>query len=549
VGATTTVTGGQALSEALAAHGVHTVWGIPGTHNLEIYAHLPGAGIRHVSPRHEQGAGFAADGYARATGQPGVCITTSGPATLNAATALGQAYSDSVPVLAVSAGMPLRNPGRGHGELHETKDQSAALDAIVAYSHRVTSVPEIPVAVAQAFAAMTNGRPRPVHLEIPLDVLEERAEAEIVEPIRAPKATPDPSALDSAAARLVGAARPAIVAGGGAHGAAAEVRGLAERLGAPVVCTINGKGVLPEDHPLSAGAGLSRAVARELVEDSDVVLVVGSGLSPAEAWLGPLPLAGKVVRVDIDAAQVVTGAVPTVAVVGDAAPALAGLLARLGDGAGDGERAARWRSRHLEEARRLGAPWAWIFDGIAAALRRDGIVAGDSAMVCYRGAVAALPAYHPAAFLYPTGYGTLGYGLPAAIGAKLGRPEARVIALLGDGGIMFTVAELAAAAQLRLPLPVVVVDNAGYGEIRNEMAERGDPVHAVDLDALDFAALGRVLGCHGVAVDDEFALAEALERGFEADRPTVVHVHEGDGRRPETASAADVDEARAASAG
>ncbi len=130
----------------------------------------------------------------------------------------------------------------------------------------------------------------------------------------------------------------------------------------------------------------------------------------------------------------------------------------------------------------LGAPWSWIFDGIATALGRDGIVAGDSAMVCYRGAVAALPAYHPAAFLYPTGYGTLGYGLPAAIGAKVGRPEARVIALLGDGGIMFTVAELAAAAQLRLPLPVVVVDNAGYGEIRNEMAERGDPVHAVDLD-------------------------------------------------------------------
>src|ERR671923_54337 len=199
----TTVTGGKALSQALAAHGVDTVWGIPGTHNLEIYAHLPGARIRHVSPRHEQGAAFAADGYARVTGRPGVCITTSGPAALNAATALGQAYSDSVPVLAVSAGMPLRHPGRGNGELHETKDQHAALDAIVAYSHRVTSVPEIPVAVAQAFAAMTSGRPRPVHLEIPLDVLEERAEAEIVAPIRAPRATPETTVLDAAAAPLV----------------------------------------------------------------------------------------------------------------------------------------------------------------------------------------------------------------------------------------------------------------------------------------------------------------------------------------------------------
>jgi thiamine pyrophosphate-dependent acetolactate synthase large subunit-like protein len=537
VGLATTKSGGRALAEALAAHGVDLLWGIPGTHNLEIYAHLPDAGIRHVLPRHEQGAGFAADGYARATGRPGVCITTSGPAALNVATALGEAYSDSVPVLAVSAGMPLRNPGRGHGELHETKDQHRALDAIVHYSHRVTSVPEIPVAVAQAFTAMTRGRPRPVHLEIPLDVLEERAEVEIVGPLPAPRPTPDATALEAAAARLAAAARPAIIAGGGAREAAGELLPLAERLSAPVVCTINGKGVFPEDHPLSAGAGLTRTVVRELVEESDVVLVVGSGLSPAEQWLGPLPLAGKMVRVDIDADRVVTGAVPAVAVVGDAAPALGGLVARAGECAGDPDRAARWRSRHLEEARTLGARWSWILDGIAEALGREGIVAGDSAMVCYRGAMAALPAYRPGSFLYPTGFGTLGYGLPAAIGAKLGRPEARVIALLGDGGVMFTVAELAAAAQLRLPLPVVVVDNGGFGEIRDQMAERGDPVHAVDLDAIDFAALGRVLGCEGVAVDDERGLTEALERGFEADRPTVVHVHEGDEPVPVTASA------------
>jgi thiamine pyrophosphate-dependent acetolactate synthase large subunit-like protein len=545
VGLATTSSGGRALAEALAAHGVDIVWGIPGTHNLEIYAHLPGAGIRHVLPRHEQGAGFAADGYARATGRPGVCITTSGPAALNVATALGQAYSDSVPVLAVSAGMPLRNPGRGHGELHETKDQRGALDAIVHYSHRVTSVPEIPVAVAQAFAAMKRGRPRPVHLEIPLDVLDEHAEVEIVEPIAVPPATPDPSALDAAAARLADAARPAIIAGGGARGAAHELRSLAERLGAPVACTINGKGVFPEDHPQSIGAGLTGQVVRGLVEESDVVLVVGSGLSPAEQWLGPLPLAGKMVRVDVDADQVVTGALPTVALVGDAAAALSGLLPRLGEGAADSERAALWRSRHLEEARTLGARWSWIFDGIAEALGRDGIVAGDSAMVCYRGAVAALPLYRPGSFLYPTGFGTLGYGLPAAIGAKLGRPEGRVIALLGDGGIMFTIAELAAASQLRLPLPVVVVDNSGYGEIRDEMARRGDPVHAVDLDGIDFAALGRVLGCEGIAVGDQRGLTEALERGFQGDRPTVVHVREDGGPTLAAATAEGVQEVRA----
>jgi thiamine pyrophosphate-dependent acetolactate synthase large subunit-like protein len=527
VATTGTVTGGQAVTQALAAHGVDVVWGIPGTHNLEIYAHLPGAGIRHVSPRHEQGAGYAADGYARVTGRPGVCIMTSGPAILNAATALAQAYSDSVPVLAVSPGMPLRHPGRGNGELHETKDQRAALEAIVAYSHRVTSVAEIPVAVAQAFAAMTSGRPRPVHLEIPLDVLEERGKAQVVRPLHVPVSVPAAAALDGAATRLAEAARPAVLVGGGARGAAAELRALAERLGAPVVCTINGKGVLPEDHPLSAGAGLARSAVRELVEDSDVVLVVGSGLAPSEQWSGPLPLADKVIRVDVDPAQAITNVVPLLAVIGDAAVALAGLLARLGAGAGGGERAARWRARHLEEAAELGARWSWILDAVGAALGRDGIVAGDSAMVCYHGAVAALPRYTPASFLYPTGYGTLGYGLPAAIGAKLGRPDARVIALLGDGGIMFTVAELAAAAQLRLPLPVVVVDNGGYGEIRDAMAERDDPVHAVDLETPDFMGLGKALGCTGAVVDDGTPLVDALERGLASDRPTVLHVHEG----------------------
>jgi thiamine pyrophosphate-dependent acetolactate synthase large subunit-like protein len=213
-----------------------------------------------------------------------------------------------------------------------------------------------------------------------------------------------------------------------------------------------------------------------------------------------------------------------VAVVGDATAALRGLLERLGAGAGDRERASAWRTRHLEEAGELGARWSWIFEAIAATLGRDGIVAGDSAMICYHGAVAALPVYRPGSFLYPTGYGTLGYGLPAAIGAKVGRPEARVLALMGDGGIMFTVAELAAAAQLRLPLPVVVVDNSGYGEIRDQMAERDDPVYAVDLDRLDFAALGRTLGCEGVFAGDGDALTDALEKAFAADRPTVVHV-------------------------
>jgi len=530
--ATTAVaTGGRAAARALAAHGVEVVWGIPGTHNLELYAGLRETGIRHLSPRHEQGAAFAADGYSRVTGRVGVCVTTSGPAVLNAATALGQAWSDSIPVLCVAAGMPLRHPGLGNGELHETKDLGAALDGVVAYSHRVTSVEEIPVAVAQAFARMTTGRPRPVHLDIPLDLLAAEGEVGAAAPVSAPRLAPDAGALDAAAALLAGAQRPAILAGGGASAAAGALRSVAERLGAPVVCSINGKGTFPEDHPLSVGAGYANAAVRELVDDSDVVLVAGSELAPSDLWWGPLELAGKAVRIDVDPAQAVTNAVPAVAVVGDAALALAGLLERLGTGDGAAasaraERAAGWREAFRAQSREESGRWSGLLDALAAALGRDGVVAADNAMVAYFGALGALPAYAPRSFLFPTGFGTLGYAVPAAIGAKVGRPDARVLALSGDGGLMFTVGELAAAAQERLAIPVVVVDNAGYGEIRHEMAERGDAPFGVDFESPDFAALGRAMGCHGFRAESRDALGEALERAFAADRPTVIHVPE-----------------------
>jgi acetolactate synthase-1/2/3 large subunit len=518
-------TGGEAVARSLAAHGVDLVWGIPGTHNLAIYAALPASGIRHVLPRHEQGAAFAADGYARVTGRPGVCVTTSGPAVLNAATALGQAYSDSVPVLLVSPGMPLDHPAGGNGELHETKDLGAAMNGVIAASRRVTSVAEIPVAIAEAFAALTSGRPRPRHVEVPLDLLEARAPATPVAPIATAATAIDMQALTAGARLLGGAQRPAIVAGGGARGAVAQLRRVAERLGAPLLTTFNGKGTLPEDHPLSAGAGLHRAEAHALVADSDVLLVVGSELAPADLWTGPLPSGPPIVRVDVDPAQVGTNAAPEVAIVADASSALESLADALGAGEpADAARAARWHERLWAEADELGERWGWLLDGIEASLGRDGVLAGDSAMVCYLGAVARLRRFTPGSFLYPTGFGTLGYGLPAAIGAKLGAPHRRVLALMGDGGIMFTLPELAAAAALGIALPVVVVDNGGYGEIRNEMLERGDEPVAVDLPAVDFVAVARGLGCEGVRVEDEHALEGALEAAFAAPRPTLLHV-------------------------
>lgn len=522
-----TRTGGQALVDALVDHGVDVVFGIPGTHNLEIYRHLALQGVRHVSTRHEQGAGYAADGYARTTGRVGVAVVTSGPALLNTAAAVGQAWSDSVPVLVVSPGLPLRHPATGNGLLHESRDQGAAMAALSAASLRATSVAEIPTAVAQAFAIMTSGRPRPVHLEVPLDVLAESAEVPRVAPLARAAAVPTDDALARAVERLAAAERPVLVVGGGAKGAAAQVRDLAERLGAPVVTTTNGKGVLPEDHPLSLGAGVHLPAVRQLVEECDLVLAVGTELAPSDLWYGPLPVTGKLVRIDVDPVGAVTNSAPEVALVGDAAATLDALLGRV-EQRPSTQDVAGWRERKTKDSRTEGAEWLDVVDALAAALPRDAVVAADNAMACYYGAMANVPTHTPASFLFPTGFGTLGFGLPAAIGAKVGNPDRPVVAMLGDGGVMFTVQELATAAVLGIALPVIVVDNSGYGEIRNEMADRDDPVHAVTFPAPDFAALGRALGCLGTTVGPD-GLTAAVREALDADLPTVIHVRMPEG--------------------
>ncbi|HEX6444809.1 MAG TPA: thiamine pyrophosphate-binding protein, partial [Streptosporangiales bacterium] len=520
---------------ALAAHEVDTVFGIPGTHNLPIYAHLGAYGIRHVSPRHEQGAGFAADGYARVTGCPGVVLTTTGPGVLNAVTALAEAYSDSVPVLVVAPGMPLAHPGSGNGYLHEVRDQHAALSAVTAGGERVGSVAEIPYAVTRAFAAMATGRPRPRYLEIPLDLLDEVADVEIPAPVAVAMPVTDAGDVGRAAELLGYARRPGILVGGGSRGAYREVRSLAERLEAPVAASVGGKGVLAEDHPLALGAGLHHRSVAAFAADCDVLLAVGTELAPADLWNGPLPIDGELVRVDIDPAQVTANAHPDAALVGDAADVLRGLREMLGPRPRRGgrhavvrleDRAREWRTRVRADARAEGRRWLELLEIVDAVVGRDGIVAGDSATVCYYGAIGNLPRYLPRTFLYPAGLGTLGYGLPAAIGASVGWPGTRVLALHGDGGFLFTAPELATAAQLGLPLPVLVIDNGGYGEIRAEMRARGDQPVGVDLTPVDFAGLATSLGCHGVRVRDLTTLADALEAAFNADRPTVLHVEE-----------------------
>jgi acetolactate synthase-1/2/3 large subunit len=521
----TRTTAGALAVQSLEAHGVDLVFGIPGTHNLAIYRALGASGIRHVTPRHEQGAGYAADGYARASGRPGVAIVTTGPAVMNAATAAAQAWSDSVPLLLLAPGMPLAHPAASTGYLHEMLDQRLAMSGVVQHAVRTETHAELARELADAFAAFAGGRPRARFIEVPLDLLPVEADCAVAAaPVTEP---PRPAAAEVArAAELIaGAQRPLVVAGGGAHGARAELAALLDR-GIPVMTTINGKGTVDEHHPLAFGARLTVAAGRRLVEEADVLVIVGSELGQGDHW-STLEPAGRVVRIDIDASQAHGNVASEVPLIGDAGATLGAVLAALGD-----RRPAvpeEWVARRAaadREAAELGRPWAGVAAAIEPALQAGDVLTADNAKVAYNGLLGSVRLAAGSRFLFPTGFGTLGYALPAAIGAKLALPDRRVAAVLGDGGIMFTLAELATAAQLGLSLPVVVSLNGGFGEIRDEMADLGFAPLGVDLGAPDLPAVARALGGHGVALPDAEGLGDALEAAFERPGPTLITVPE-----------------------
>lgn len=519
------LTGGAAVVRALEAHGVQHVFGIPGTHNLEIYRYLTDSSITHIVPRHEQGAGYAADGYARASGRPGVILTTSGPGITNAITAIATAYGDSVPLLAISPGMPRGRVRADSGWLHEMKDQSAALDAAAARSIRCDSADEAAAAITDTFARWQIERPRPVHIEIPVDVLE--AEWHATEIVRRPQAAacaPSRDAVAAAAEALAGARQPVILAGGGSRKASGQVRHLAELLDAPVVTTVNGKGVLDESNPLAVGAAIRLRSAQRLLNQADALLIVGSELGDSDLWGATLVPSGPVIRVDLDPAQLHKNLRSDIPVHADSAAALDAILARLPEprGTEGAARAAAGRAAALDEALLDGTRWAPLQRALADALPSDVIVAGDSSQVTYYGTVHFWPFTASGRLLYPTGFATLGYGLPAAIGAKVAEPNRAVIALVGDGALMFSVQELVTCAELRLPLPIIVADNGGYGEIRQQMTDREIAPLGVNLARPDIAAMARAMGCHGVRATDANAAADLTARALAADRPTVI---------------------------
>ncbi|MFB6154338.1 MAG: thiamine pyrophosphate-binding protein [Haloferacaceae archaeon] len=529
------MTGGQAVVEQLEREGVDVAFGIPGVHTLDIYDALLDSDLQHVTTRHEQGAGFMADGYARTTGRVGVALLITGPGLTNAATPIAQAYSDSSPMLVISSQNETNEADRGKGYLHELKDQQGAMESITAYSEEVSRVADVPRAIDDAFEYLATHRPRPVHLQIPIDILAREEAIEFVTPDRdAAALEPDETRLDEVADRLADAEAPLLYVGGGASGAAAEVRRFVEQTGVPVVSSVAGKGVVPADHDLYVGSDLGREDVAAFVSTRDLLLAVGTELSPRATDGVDLP--EQLIQVDVDYRNFGRTNPTALGVVADAADAVRGLTERAE------RREIRFdatRSETVADLKRPPIEALAAGDGgeeaddrhrILAALRDaldpDAVVVNDMTKVCYE-AMRSFPSLEPDTFLFPRGLGTLGFSPPAAYGAAVGDGDRQVVALVGDGGFMFTVQDLATAVKYDLSVPVVVVNDDSYRVVGDTQLRDYGRTSAVDIENPDFVDLARAFGAAAERVDVANVAEElpaALSAAFDRDGPTVVEI-------------------------
>lgn len=472
-----------------------------------------------------------AEGYARATGQPGVALVISGPGVTNAMTALAQCYADSLPMLLISAEPPSHTIGKGWGFLHDISEQRAVSAPVTAMSATAMSAADVPVLLARAFSIFRSERPRPVHLSIPIDVQEELVGD--VWPVAASseRPIPAPDAIEEAVVRLLGAKHPTIMVGGGALAAAVPVRQLAEHLGAAVVTSTAAKGLIGDAHPLAVSGGTVRPEVHAFLRRADCVLAVGTELSDTDSFCEPLRLNGAIIRVDIDARKMNDQYPAAVPLVADAEPTCQTLLEALAGRTFEERRAQRerdvqalrasMRARNSEgESRHIR-----LLDALRECTPPDTIFAGDACQLVYTGAYALqLPA--PRRWFYPVGYCALGNALPNAIGAGCARPDQPVVALAGDGGVMFTIQELMVAVELRLPIAIIIWDNAGLKQIRDDMALRDVPAIGVDGINPDFVALARACGADAVCPTSMPAFQQHVRSTLAGNVPRVLVVNE-----------------------
>jgi 5-guanidino-2-oxopentanoate decarboxylase len=525
------MTCGEAVMKLLAAYEVDTVFGMAGTMTLDLYRGIALTGIRHVQCRNEQGASLMADGYARATGKPGVCTIIGGPGVTNAATGIAQAYCDSQPMLVLSGASPTLTQGKGWGAIHELNDQAAVTAGFTAFSAMVRYPEELPELIARAYAVFRGSRPRPVHLSLPRDVLPLPVQAEW-KTRRAPSLPmPDPAAIEEAADRLARAKCPLIFLGGGAVGTRKPLTEIAERLGTPVLSSNAGKGILPSSHPLSLGCSILQEASQQALADADVVLLVGSEVAAGDHFLTKLEISGDIIRIDIDPRELTSMYSAAVPIQADARAAMHALSSALVSRKptaqrSEGEhRVSKILARNAAKMTDLEKLHARVWKILRSALPADAIVMGDATQIVYTGTFA-MPVEMERCWYYSGNYCALGPALPLAVGAKIGAPHRSVVAVAGDGGIMFTVSELATAAEERLALPVIVWNNDALKAIADGMDERQIPRIGVEPRSPDFLRLAESLGCRATRAASAEHLAQSVREALVADRPTLIEVRE-----------------------
>jgi 5-guanidino-2-oxopentanoate decarboxylase len=525
------MTCGEAVMKLLSAYEVDTVFGMAGTMTVELYRGIGLSGIRHVQCRNEQGASLMADGYARATGKPGVCTIIAGPGVTNAATGIAQAYCDSQPLLVLSGACATRTQGKGWGAIHELNDQAAVTAGFTAFSAMVRYPEELPELIARAYAVFRGSRSRPVHLSLPRDVLPETVEAGW-KTRRAPSLPmPDPAAIDEAADRLAQAKCPLILVGGGAVGTRQGLTDIAERVGAPVLSTNAGKGILPQSHLLSLGCSILQEASQQALADADVVLLVGSEVAAGDHFLPKLEISGDIIRIDIDPTELTSLYSAAVPIQADARAAMLALSSALSNRRptaqrSEGEHRVRCvLARNAAKMTDLEKLHARVWKILRSALPADAIVMGDATQIVYTGCFA-MPMEMERCWHYSGNYCSLGVALPMAIGAKIGVPHRPVIAVAGDGGIMFTINELATAAEERLALPVIVWNNNALNAIVEQMDQRQIPRIGVEPKSPDFLRLAESLGCNATRAASAEHLAHSVRDALVADRPTLIEIRQ-----------------------
>ncbi|MET8573304.1 thiamine pyrophosphate-binding protein [Streptomyces sp. NPDC005012] len=522
--------GGDLVVETLAGLGATTVFGLPGQHVLPVFDALRRSGLRYVGLRVENNAGFAADAYGRITGEAAPLLLSTGPGALTALAALQEAAAASAPVLAISGQIPSTGlGGRRRGHLHELDDQAASVRGIVKSVHTARTQSQIPSAIAEAWRSALTVPFGPVWVEIPQDVLAEPARLPQVTAVDAtPEELPPRPELTAVAADLLARAeRPVIVAGGGVirSDASKKLRQLAEKLAIPVVTTFGGKGAFPWTHPLSLGSWLEDRHTTDLLEDADVLLVVGSGLGELSSHYHTLRPRGTIVQIDADAGKLEANH-PALGVHADARLALQALLETLEPVP------AR---EHTEAARRVRG----LLDRVGARIAAQGLDREQEVLAAVRSALpsgspsfwdmtvltywawSAFDARRPNTMHSAQGAGGLGYAFPAALGAAVAEPGQPVLAVSGDGGALYSVAELATARQHALDVTWLIVDDGGYGILRDYMTDAYGEAHGTELPGPDFVALAESFGVPGVRTTPEDLRAD-LAKALAAPGPSVV---------------------------